>query len=136
MQSPTGKAKILSGVRDRLKVGGKFLSHELLARDHLELLRQDLTQAIRVNATPLTEADWIDTFYHAGLTVMQQQTGTMRLLDPIQVLQDEGIVHTAQIVWNVMTQPVMRDRILTMPQVLTQRQPDLGYITLCAIREL
>jgi ubiquinone/menaquinone biosynthesis C-methylase UbiE len=32
MQPPAGKAKILAGVRDRLKVGGKFLSHELLAR--------------------------------------------------------------------------------------------------------
>ncbi|MGV0028798.1 SAM-dependent methyltransferase [Phormidesmis priestleyi] len=136
MQSPAGKAKILSGVRDRLKVGGKFLSHELLARDHLESLRQDLIQAIRVNATPLTEADWIDTFHQAGLTITQQQTGAMRLLDPIQVLQDEGIVHTAQIVWNVMTQPVIRDRILTMRQVFTQHQQDLGYITLCATREL
>ncbi|MBD0313486.1 MAG: class I SAM-dependent methyltransferase, partial [Microcoleus sp. T3-bin5] len=33
MQSPSGKAKIVSGICDRLKPGGKFLSHELLARN-------------------------------------------------------------------------------------------------------
>lgn len=120
MQSPAGKAKVLAGVRDRLKVGGKFLSHELLARDHLELLRQDLRQVTRVNATPLSEQDWFDTFNYVGLTVTQHQTGAMRLLNPVQVLQDEGIVRTAQIVWNVVTQPAIRDRILTMRQVFTQ----------------
>lgn len=136
MQAPAGKAKILAGIRDRLNIGGKFLSHELLARDHLESLHQDLTQAMHVNATPLTNADWINTFHQVGLTVTQQKTGAMKLLDPIQVLQDEGIFHTAQIVWNVMTQPVLRDRVLTMRRVLTQHQADLGYIALCAVREL
>ena len=136
MQSSAGKAKILAGIRDRLNIGGKFLSHELLARDHLESLHQDLTQAMHVNATPLTDADWVNTFHQMGLTVTQQQTGAMKLLDPIQVLQDEGVVHTVQIVWNVLTQPILRDRILTMRRVLIQHQPDLGYITLCAVREL
>ena len=136
MQVSAGKARILAGARDRLNIGGKFLSHELLALDHLESLHQDLSQAMHVNATLLTDADWINTFHQAGLTVTQQQIGAMKLLDPIQVLQDEGVVHTAQIVWNVLTQPILRDRILTMRRVLNQHQPDLGYITLCAVREL
>lgn len=136
MQAPAGKAKILKGARDRLSLGGKFLSHELLARDHLELLHQDLTQAMQVNATPLTEADWINTLHQVGLTVVQQQTGAMKLLDPIQVLRDEGVVRTAQIAWNIATQPALRDRVLTMRQVLTQHQSDLGYIALCAVRKL
>ena len=135
MQSPVGKARILSGVRDRLKVNGKFLSHELLARNPLESLHKDLSQATRVNATPLSEEGWIDTFIQAGLAVTQQQTGAMRLLSPFQVLQDEGAVHTAQIIWNVLTQPVIRDRILKMRQVFIQHQQDLGYIALCASRE-
>ncbi len=71
----------------------------------------------------------------AGLAVTQQQTGAMRLLNPSQVLQDEGEVQTAQIIWNVLIQPVIRDRILRMRQVFVQHQQDLGYIALCAIRE-
>jgi cyclopropane fatty-acyl-phospholipid synthase-like methyltransferase len=136
MQSPAGKVKILSGVRDRLKVGGKFLSHELLACDHLEALHQDLVQATHVNATPLMEQDWINTFDQAGLVVTHQQIGAMRLLDPVQVLRDEGAIHTMQIAWNILTQPVIRDRILMMRRVLTQHQQDLGYIALRAVREL
>ncbi|QLE53315.1 class I SAM-dependent methyltransferase (plasmid) [Nostoc sp. C057] len=136
MQTSAGKAKILTGVRDRLKVGGKFLSHELLARDHLESLRQDLTQVTRVNATPLPERDWINTFAQLGLTVTQRQIGAMRLLEPIQVLRDEGVIQTVQIVWNILTQPLIRDRILMMRRVFTQHQQDLGYIALCAVREL
>ncbi|MEJ6485334.1 class I SAM-dependent methyltransferase [Nostoc punctiforme UO1] len=100
MQTSAGKAKILTGVRDRLKVGGKFLSHELLARDHLESLRQDLTQVTRVNATPLPERDWINTFAQLGLTVTQRQIGAMRLLEPIQVLRDEGVIQTVQYALN------------------------------------
>jgi cyclopropane fatty-acyl-phospholipid synthase-like methyltransferase len=136
MQTPAGKAKVLAGAHDRLKVGGKFLSHELLAHNHLEALHPDLTQVMRVNATPLPERDWINTFEQAGLTVAQWQIGAMRLLDPVQVLRDEGLIHTAQIAWNILTQPVIRDRVLSMRRVLTQHQQDLGYITLCAVREL
>lgn len=135
MQTSAGKAKILAGVRDQLKIGGKFLSHELLARDHLESLHQNLTQVMRVNATPLPELDWIATFNQAGLTVTEQQTGAMRLLDPVQVLRDEGVIHTVQIAWNILTQPVIRDRIIKMRRVLTQHQQDLGYIALCAVRD-
>ncbi|MEH1810290.1 hypothetical protein [Nostoc sp.] len=38
--------------------------------------------------------------------------------------------------WNILTQPVIRDRILMMRRVFTQHQQDLGYIALCAVREL
>jgi SAM-dependent methyltransferase len=134
MQSPIGKARILTDIHNRLKVGGKFLSHELLARDHLEVLGRDLTQVTCVNATPLLEQDWISTFDEAGLTVRQHQIGAMRLLNPVQLLRDEGIIHTTQIGWNILTQPVIRDRILAMRRVFTQYQQDLGYIALCAIR--
>jgi cyclopropane fatty-acyl-phospholipid synthase-like methyltransferase len=134
MQSLIGKARILADIHNRLKVGGKFLSHELLARDHLEVLGQDLTQVTCVNATPLLEQDWISIFDEAGLTVKQHQIGAMRLLNPVQLLQDEGIMHTVQIGWNILTQPVIRDRILAMRRVFTQYQQDLGYIALCAIR--
>ena len=135
MQSPAGKAQILAGVCNRLKVDGKFLSHELLACDHLESLHRDLTQVMRVNATPLSKLGWVNTFSQAGLAVTQQQTGAMRLLNPDQMLRDEGVVHTTQIVWNILTQPTIRDRLLSMRRVLTQHQQDLGYITLCAVQE-
>lgn len=135
MQSPPGKAKILAGIHDRLKPGGKFLSHELLASDDREAeIHRTLAEAIRVNSTPLSQTHWNEAFSTAGLTVEQQKTGKMGLLDPRQMLQDEGILGTAKIVWNVLTRPELRSRILKMRSVFQRYQNDLGHIILCATR--
>jgi predicted O-methyltransferase YrrM len=135
MQSAPGKAKILAEIHDRLKPGGKFLSHELLASDDRETeIQRTLAETIRVNSTPLSKTHWIEAFSTAGLTVEQQKTGKMGLLNPRQMLQDEGIVGTAKIVWNVLTRPELRSRILKMRSVFQRYQTDLGHIILCATR--
>lgn len=129
MQLPAGKAKILQGVRDRLKPGGKFLSHELAA-PNLDQIHQELAAALRVNTTPLTESAWAEALKQAGFTVTNCKTGAMRLLDPLQLLQDEGVAGTLKLAWNVLTQPTLRDRILTIRRVFHQHQQNLSYIIL------
>jgi predicted O-methyltransferase YrrM len=136
MQSLPAKTKILNGVCDRLKPGGKFLSHELLVCDREEEIHQALAAAIRVNATPLSETTWINTCEAAGLQVLQSQTGSMGLLSPARIVQDEGLKDTIRIFWNVLTQPQIRDRMLTMQRVFKQYEQELGYIVLCAERPL
>lgn len=133
MQSPSGKTKILQGIHARLKPGGKFLSHELAVDDREAEIHRALAEAIRVNATPLSEANWIDACEAAGLSVRLHQRGAMSLLNPRQMLRDEGIIGTARIAWNVLTQPLLRKRVLAMRRVFQQYQQDLGYIILCAI---
>jgi predicted O-methyltransferase YrrM len=134
MQAPAGKAKILAGVRDRLKSGGKFLCQELLVRNREAEIRQALSAVIRVNATPLTEIEWIRTCETAGFQVQFHQTGVMGLLQPQQILQDEGWLGTIRIVWNLLSRPQLRARVLSMRQVFQTYQDDLGYIALCAQR--
>ncbi len=133
MQSPSGKAKILTGVHDRLKLGGKFLSHELATQNREAEIHHALAEAIRVNATPLSEANWMAACETAGLTVQQHHMGAMNLLNPQQMLRDEGAIGTARILWNVLTQPSLRKRVLAMRRVFQKYQQDLGYIVLCAI---
>lgn len=134
MQSPSGKAKILQGVYDRLKPGGKFLSHELLARDHEAEIQQALATAIRVNATPLSEANWIAACEATGLNVQKVYTDGMRLLNWQAVLQDEGLIDALRILWNVLTRPAIRDRVLEMRSIFQRYQHELGYIILYAQR--
>lgn len=134
MQSPAGKAKILNGVRDRLKPGGKFLSHELLAQAHEEEIHQLLAQTIRANSTPLSEANWISVCTAAGLAVQQHQTGPLGLLNLGRMIQDEGLVNTLRILSNILTQPDLRKRVLGMRRAFRQYRQDLGYIVLCATR--
>ncbi|OKH27444.1 SAM-dependent methyltransferase [Chroogloeocystis siderophila] len=149
MQSPPGKAKILQGIRDCLKPGGKFLSHELLARDNEEQIRAllktplnagnprtgvfaELAQVIRVNATPLSEANWINIYEAAGLHIEKVQTGAMSLLNFRQMFQDEGIVNTLRILGNILTREPIRKRVLEMRRVFNKYHEELGYILICA----
>ncbi|WOD39836.1 class I SAM-dependent methyltransferase [Nodosilinea sp. E11] len=132
MQSASGKAKILAGVRDRLKPGGRFLSHELLANGpNPEVIHSDLAAAIRVNAQPLSSDNWIDACRQAGLPVQHYATGPMTLLNPQHIAQEEGLPTLLTIGWNLLTRPVIRDRILTMQQVFLRHANHLGYIILC-----
>lgn len=134
MQSLPAKNKILHGVHDRLKPCGKFLSHELLANDRETEIHRALAAAIRANSTPLSEADWIATCEAAGLQVLQHQTGAMKLLNPVRIIQDEGLRDALKFFWNVLTRPKVRNRLLTIRRVFKQYQSELGYIILCTVR--
>lgn len=128
MQSDVGKAKILSGVKNCLKPGGKFLSHEMLVRDNAEQVRKSLSESIRVNANPLTVSQWSNLCRDAGLTLQQQQTGNMGLLNLNQMINDEGLFGTVKIIWNVLTKPNLRHRVLQMRRSFQQQGKNLGYI--------
>jgi predicted O-methyltransferase YrrM len=134
MQSVPGKRNVLEGICDRLKPGGKFLSHELLANGREDEIHGALAAAIRANSTPLSTANWITAFETAGLQVLQHQTGAMGLLNPTRILQDEGWRDALKFFWNVLTQPKVRDRVLTMRRVFQQYKRELGYIIICAAK--
>ncbi|MEL6319161.1 MAG: class I SAM-dependent methyltransferase [Cyanobacteria bacterium J06626_14] len=136
MQSAPGKAKILAGIGDRLKPNGLFLSHELLAGGaNIEAIHQDLATSIRVNAMPLPAQDWMAAHQQAGLTPQQQHTGPMTLLNPHCIAQEEGLPTLLTIGWNVITRPILRQRILSMREVFAHHGSDLGYVVLCSQKE-
>ncbi|MEH2208915.1 MAG: methyltransferase domain-containing protein [Nostoc sp.] len=135
MQSPSVKAKILAEIHNRLKPGGKFLSHELLATNKEEQIRVDLARVIRVNSTPLSESNWITAFATAGLQVEKCQTDSMNLLNLGRIFQDEGFLNTTRILWNILTQRDIRKRVLEIHQVFHKYQHELGYIILCAVAQ-
>jgi cyclopropane fatty-acyl-phospholipid synthase-like methyltransferase len=132
MQSNPGKAKILSMICDRLKPSGKFLAHELLVRSNEAQVRKSLSQAIRVNANPLSLTEWEAACENAGLTLQQQQTGSMKLLNLSQMIRDEGLLRTVKIAWNILTNPSLRHRILQIRSSFQQHQNQLGYIVFWA----
>lgn len=135
MQSISGKRKVLQGIYDRLKPRGKFLSHELLANDREEEIHRDLAAAIRANSTPLSETNWISTCEAVGMSVQMHKTGSMGLLNPLRIIQDEGLMNALKFFWNVLTQSKVRDRLLSMRRVFKQYKHELGYIILCAERK-
>lgn len=132
MQSASGKAKVLQGIGQKLKPGGQFLSHELLAQAKEAQIHADLARVIRTNTTPISEIGWLELCETAGLQVQQYQTGAMGLLSPQQMIVDEGLVNTLKIAWNVFTQPPIRQRVLQMRDIFEKYRDELGYIILCA----
>ncbi|BAY12496.1 SAM-dependent methyltransferase [Calothrix sp. NIES-2098] len=135
MQSPPGKAKVLKEIYHHLKPGGKFLSHELLARNKEAEIHADLARVIRVNSTPLSEANWIAALATAGLQVQQHLTSSMNLLNLRRMIQEEGILNALRIFWNILTQPSIRKRVLEMRHVFHKYHHELGYIIMCAVAE-
>ncbi|MBD2342949.1 SAM-dependent methyltransferase [Anabaena subtropica] len=135
MQSPSGKAKLLAEIHNRLKPGGKFLSHELLANDKEEQIRADLATVIRVNSTPLSEVNWIAACETAGLKVQKHQIGSMNLLNLWRMFQDEGVFNTMQILVNILMQKSIRQRVLAMRHIFNKYRHELGYIILYAIAQ-
>ncbi len=128
MQSDRGKAKILSAIQNHLKPNGKFLAHEMLVRSNESEVRKSLSETIRVNANPLTLSKWQSVCREAGLTLQQQQTGTMGLLSFGQMMRDEGLSGTVKIAWNVLTHPNLRQRVLQMHRNFQKYRHDIGYI--------
>lgn len=133
MQSPPGKAKILAGIHNKLKPGGKFLSHELLARDKEAEIHSELARVIRSNSTPLSESHWIDTFTTAELQLQQHQTGKMALLNLPRMFAEEGVINTAKVLWNIFSHQPSRKRVIAMRSVFQKYRQELGYIILCAL---
>ena len=133
MQSAPAKTKILTLICDRLKPNGLFLSHELMVGgSETAAIRRDLADTIRVNAMPLPAQEWIAACHQAGLTVQHHQTGPMNLLNPRCIVREEGLSTLLTIGWNMLTKPILRQRILSMGQVFNRYGNDLGYIVLCA----
>lgn len=136
MQSAAGKAKILAGICDRLKPGGQFLSHELRVEGpDTNTIHRELSSTIRVNATPLPAEDWIAACQQAGLTVEQSDTGPMTLLKPGTIVREEGIPTLLTIGWNMLTRPVLRQRILAMRETFLRHSGNLGYVVLTARKD-
>lgn len=133
MQSAAGKAKILAGICDHLKPNGQFLSQELrVSGPEPVTIHRDLSTTIRVNVAPLSTEGWIAVCQEAGLTVECHDAGPMTLLNPRRIAQEEGVLTLLTIGWNMLTRPVLRQRILSMRETFIRHSSDLGYVVLCA----
>lgn len=104
MQTDRGKSEIIAEAVRVLRPGGVYSIHELgLAPDDLDGvittdIRRDLARVIRVNARPLTVAEWRAALEAHGLQILAVRTAPMALLDVRRNLADEGLSGVARIV--------------------------------------
>jgi SAM-dependent methyltransferase len=117
MHPEDGKASIVEEAHRLLRSGGRYGVHELglepddLAAATKSTIRTDLAAATKVNARPLTGAEWAATLEAAGFEVVRRSTAPMRLLEPRRVIDDEGLVGALRFGVNLVTDPDTRRRV-------------------------
>ncbi|PST48167.1 SAM-dependent methyltransferase [Bifidobacterium callitrichos] len=134
MQSDRGKRAILDEAFRLLRAGGTYSIHELgLQPDDLDdsvkdEIRKALARSIKVNARPLTEAEWRELLESAGFEVLWSGREPMALLDMRRNLADEGIGSVLRIMRNVLGNKDIRARVLDMKSTFDRYRDELTGI--------
>jgi SAM-dependent methyltransferase len=138
MKTPDNKVKIIQEAKRLLAPGGRYGLHELsLVPDDLDDATRDainhaLSQSIHVGVRPLTVAEWKALLQREGLIIKAQATAPMHLLEPSQMIRNEGLAGAARIAWNILQNPAARQRVRAMRRVFRQYDRHLAAIMLVA----
>lgn len=138
MQGEAAKAAIVAEAARVLRPGGRYAIHELaLTPDDVpeEIstdIRQALARAIKVNARPLTVAEWSKLLAEHGLVVDQVATAPMALLQPRRLVSDEGLFGALRFAGNVLVHRDARKRVLTMRRTFHKHRKRLAAVAIVA----
>lgn len=141
MQADHRKAEIVREAHRLLRPGGLYGIHEIaLTPDELpdadkKRIQQDLATTIKVNARPLTRAEWTAMLDSEGFTVLRVMTDPMHLLEPARIIADEGFWRTLKIGFNILTHPRARRRILAMRKVFRRHENAMTAIAIVARKD-
>jgi SAM-dependent methyltransferase len=138
MQGDVAKHAIVAEAARVLRPRGRYAIHELaLTPDSVSEevstdIRQSLARAIKVNARPLTVAEWSQLLAHHGLVVDHVATAPMALLQPRRVLADEGLFGALRFARNLLVHRDARRRVLTMRQTFRRHRERLAAVAIVA----
>ena len=91
-----------------------------------------MARSIKVNARPLTAAEWKALLTEAGLEVEWVGRAPMALLQMRRNLADEGVRGVLRIAWNLVRNPGARRRVLSVRRTFTRYADQLTGIALVA----
>ncbi|QLL09419.1 class I SAM-dependent methyltransferase [Mycobacterium vicinigordonae] len=138
MQGDSAKHAIVAEAARVLRPGGRYAIHELaLTPDDVPEevsteVRQSLARAIKVNARPLTIAEWSQLLAGHGLVVDNVTTAPMALLQPRRIVSDEGVLGALRFARNVLTQSEARKRVLMMRNTFRKHRERLAAVAIVA----
>lgn len=141
MQSQEQKKRIFAEARRLLAAGGRYGIHELCflpddISDHVHHeIQAAMSKEIHVGVQPLSRSEWVRLFEQNGLTVTWSGKAPMHLLEPPRVLRDEGFRGGLRVVFNMATNPVLRQRILAMRRLFRKYGEHLGAVSLVGQRK-
>lgn len=136
MQPVAEKRRIVGEAARLLKPGGRYGIHEiaLVPDDIAESIRsdlgRDLSGSIHHTTIPLTESGWCELLSSQGLEIVERAVVPMGLLNPRQLIRDEGLGRTLRFVWNVARDRQARRRVLAMRRAFRKHQDHMKAIML------
>lgn len=140
LQGDKSKRAIVAEASRVLAVGGRYAIHELaLQPDTVEAsiaedVRTSLVAAIRVNARPLTIAQWKALLADAGLEVTQVRTAPMALLQPRRLIADEGLLGALRFFKNLLRDKEARQRVMLMRGTFAKHRKSLIAVGIIATK--
>lgn len=140
MQTDPRKAEIVAEAFRVLRPGGRYAIHELaLTPDDVDNsvkteIRTALARSIKVNARPLTSAEWTALLTSAGFDVTTTSFAPMALLEPRRVIADEGPARTLRFVANVLRDADARSRVRGMRATFRKHRENLAAVSLIAVK--
>lgn len=131
MQADNRKSEIIKEAYRILKKGGLYGIHELgLVPNELDpkikgSIQRKLAQVIKVNARPLTQDEWCTLLRNEGFKIIEMYASPMHLLEPKRMLNDEGLLRTLKIGFNILTHPKAKSKILKMRAVFKEYEQQM-----------
>ncbi len=138
MQGDSVKHAIVAEASRVLRPGGRYAIHELALTpdtisDEVKTdVRQSLARAIKVNARPLTVAEWTRLLAEHDLIVDQVATAPMALLQPRRLIADEGLSRALRFAINVLIHRDARRRVAQMRNTFRRHRQRLIAVAIVA----
>lgn len=138
MQGDAAKRAIVAEASRVLRPHGRYAIHELaltpdtISEEISTDIRQSLARAIKVNARPLTIAEWSQLLTDHGLVVDHVATAPMALLQPRRVLADEGLFGALRFARNLLIHRDARKRVLGMRRTFRRHRDRLAAVAIVA----
>ncbi|BBZ68962.1 class I SAM-dependent methyltransferase [Mycobacterium paraseoulense] len=138
MQGDAAKHAIVAEASRLLRPRGRYAIHELaltpdtVSEEVSTDIRQSLARAIKVNARPLTVAEWSELLADHGLVVDHVATAPMALLQPRRLVADEGLLGALRFARNVLVHRDARTRVLTMRRTFRRHRKQLAAVAIVA----
>lgn len=138
LEGDSTKARILAEAARVLRPGGRLGLHELLLEpddigaEQKRRINTDLSRAVRVNARALTRGEWTALLAEHGFTVTLADPAEMLLLDPRQMVRDEGVGGTLRLCARVLRSRIALQRVAHLWRMMHRERRHLGSIAIVA----